>query len=398
MDVASTYASIGTDVAPTTNARNALARQWTRSVGDDPRLARYLVHLVGESVRRVLPGRQEEGVVQVFGPEWAAVTMPDSPSLIGGCDPRRLYYILHAGTDQSDAALLFVIDPDRTVSLVDSAVLSPYQPRIDASPYYLDRVEADKWGAAQPVIPEGLRRFEYMEVHGSSVLNMFLACLAQSTPYDPIAEPPQYLDQRWIDALLFRPLPSGVQQVLNAMTEIDDEAGNPMPPLVHDFIENVLQSAPPRAPEPPRLYYGIEEPAVVGRPKLDFIDDAMEGLLLDECQLVAALHLFAGQVRARAAIPEMAPNAETVTLRDLALAAYRGPVASRLVPREILGPTALRAWATTCAEPASQSGLLPNADRLLDVASLWGVPTRNAHLARPELLCDALADVADARV
>jgi hypothetical protein len=383
-DVAETFASIGTGGDP--HVSNAVARQWTRSVGDDPRLARHLVHLVGEAVRRVLFSHREERVAQAFGPEWAAALMPSSPSLLGGCDPRRRYYILHAGTDQIDAALLFVIDPEGTVSLVDSAITTPGRPRTEYETYDAARVNPERGRDAQEVTPEALGRFVDMTVEDLTPMRLFLACLAQTTPFDPTIgdTEEESFDIEWLDPLLLMPLPAGAQQVLDAMTDIDDERGNPMPQRVRDFIENVIESTPPRAG--------------ATRPELDLIDDAIEGVLLDECQLVGALQLFAGQIRARAAIPKVEPRPQTATLRDLAVAAYRGPLTSRLIPREILEPAALNAWATTCAGRAPPSGRLPGADRLLDVASLWGVPTRNAHLVRPELLCDALADVADVRI
>lgn len=118
----------------------------------------------------------------------------------------------------------------------------------------------------------------------------------------------------------------------------------------------------------------------------------LRALWLTECQLVLALQLFAGQVRARRRI---AARRETYagrapTLFEAAALAYDGPLGADTLPAEVADAVAPVARDLACAAPALPDGRLPGADRLLDIAARWNHRLDEAETQRPELLCFGL--------
>ncbi|AVK77494.1 hypothetical protein pmac_cds_806 [Pandoravirus macleodensis] len=120
---------------------------------------------------------------------------------------------------------------------------------------------------------------------------------------------------------------------------------------------------------------------------------------LDECALVAALRLFSGQMAARDAQSLWARPATLAAASARSYAAQRGPlVGEGLAPEEALSLAAAYAWRDACAAPVSRRGRLPDAGRLIDIARALGTTPTIVQRAAPELLCDALARPANARI
>jgi hypothetical protein len=95
---------------------------------------------------------------------------------------------------------------------------------------------------------------------------------------------------------------------------------------------------------------------------------------------------------------------QPTTLRGLAEQAIMGAAGARfdpsVLPDELSGPLAFGLWQSTCMSEAPQrdpAGNLVGADRLLDVARLWGVEPTETERTRPDLLCASLAPVAISR-
>ncbi|BCU03005.1 hypothetical protein [Pandoravirus japonicus] len=133
---------------------------------------------------------------------------------------------------------------------------------------------------------------------------------------------------------------------------------------------------------------------------------------LDACSLALLLSQMAGADAGSTAIqlyrPDARPSAEPFapvtrveTLMRLAHEAAVGATHARFdptgLPLELAEPLAFDMWRRTCAPPTAERGLdgrLVGAERLLDVATLWGVEPTPAERARPDLLCASLAPTA----
>ncbi|AGO83210.1 hypothetical protein pdul_cds_959 [Pandoravirus dulcis] len=133
---------------------------------------------------------------------------------------------------------------------------------------------------------------------------------------------------------------------------------------------------------------------------------------LDACSLALLLAQMAGADAGATAIqlyrPDARPPAEPFapvtrveTLMRLAHEAAVGATHARFdptgLPLELAEPLAFDMWRRTCASPTAERGLdgrLVGAERLLDVAALWGVEPTPAERARPDLLCASLAPTA----
>ncbi|AGO85538.2 hypothetical protein psal_cds_1224 [Pandoravirus salinus] len=136
---------------------------------------------------------------------------------------------------------------------------------------------------------------------------------------------------------------------------------------------------------------------------------------LDACSLALLLSQMAGADAGATAIqlyrsdvrpsPDpFAPITQVGTLARLASDAAARATHARFdptgLPMELAEPLAFDMWRRTCAPPTAErgpDGWLVGADRLLDVASLWGVDPTPAERARPDLLCASLAPTAVAR-
>ncbi|QBZ81672.1 hypothetical protein pclt_cds_1089 [Pandoravirus celtis] len=133
---------------------------------------------------------------------------------------------------------------------------------------------------------------------------------------------------------------------------------------------------------------------------------------IDACSLALLLSQMAGADAGATAIqlyrPDVrpptdpfAPVTQVETLMRLAHEAAVGATEARFdptgLPMELAEPLAFDIWRRTCASPTAERGTdgrLVGADRLLDVAALWGVDPTPAERARPDLLCASLAPAA----
>lgn len=133
---------------------------------------------------------------------------------------------------------------------------------------------------------------------------------------------------------------------------------------------------------------------------------------LDACSLALLLSQMVGADAGATAIrlyrPDMRPSGEPFapvtrveTLMRLAHEAAVGATHARFdptgLPLELAEPLAFDMWRRTCAPPTAErgpDGRLVGAERLLDVAALWGVEPTPAERARPDLLCASLAPAA----
>ncbi|AGO83766.1 hypothetical protein psal_cds_228 [Pandoravirus salinus] len=172
---------------------------------------------------------------------------------------------------------------------------------------------------------------------------------------------------------------------------------------------------------------GAEFDALAGVVARDYgmssLGDNVRYVTVDECQLVGLLGAAAARIQARETVggtyvqrrqttggrqpggmlvpPEggswadrLVPATLLQTAQAAALRAAEVLPYDRL-PRDLAEPLAASTWRRVCAaDPVDLSGRLAEAERLVDVASVWGVPVTEAQRQRPESLCAALADSA----
>lgn len=285
---------------------------------------------------------------------------------VQGCDPNVSYFILESDGDEDTRVALFAVDSrSGAATLVATAAIPYCLPTTRARPFdVLSRVDAGPLAsiAAQPRVPRAL-------VPYAESLTLFLAALASPEPC-PLYEDEEetYAEDIERTSLLLEPTPAGAQQIRATMVPLPSEFALPDP--VRDLIDD--------------NYANAED---------DWYSAPMKGAWMDECRLVIALRLFEGQVRARAESRRYAPE----NLVDLAARAYTGPLRAGMAPDEALDRAADYAWQSVCAAPALPSGHLAGADRLVDVARLWGVRPDATEIARPEFLCGRLARAAAER-
>ncbi|AVK74610.1 hypothetical protein pqer_cds_188 [Pandoravirus quercus] len=187
-------------------------------------------------------------------------------------------------------------------------------------------------------------------------VTMFLSLLAHPDDMPPSAP--------------YDPLPAGVTEIWRALVPLPSDYSL-------DYVESTLDVT---------LY--------PNKVRLD--PSSTRALRLSECQLAVALRLFTGQVAARERLAER--NRErgqrAVSLAEAAALAYSGPIGPDTLPVEVIETVGQTLWDTTCAAPALPDGRLFNADRLLDLAAMWGYQVDPAEAYRPELLCSTIDDMA----
>jgi len=279
--------------------------------------------------------------------DWAPLLDPQSAIWIGGCDPNISYFVLELVEDSQNVAVLLAIYPAyNEAKVVDTAVVPHGEPPTKAAQFapggYL--YERDY---GRRVMSDALR--PYM-----ASLVPFLASLAAS-------ESCCSHDSKGSNAevALFDPMPAGAQQIKAALVPFCSSFA--LPTAVRDYVNTAYV----------RASHHLDE---------------IRGVPVDECNLVLALRLFGAQLYARSAHLQYPPR----TLFDFAARAYRGPLRRGMVPDEVIDRAGVYAWQGTCGAPALPSGRLPDADRLLDVATVWGIEPNAAETARPELLCEQL--------
>ncbi|QBZ80761.1 hypothetical protein pclt_cds_163 [Pandoravirus celtis] len=334
---------------------------------DDPVAAAYNLALAvgraaqrAEKIARLAPG-DFEGSVEPFPVAWYDVLDATGPAFVGGCDPEATYYIVAVQNDAVDKVALFRIQADDSAATVavastpsDASVLDPNA----AEAVRLD--DAPALQAYEEILPLFLRALVYDPAEASD--------LAQRAREGNHTVALSRLTQA---ASLLEPMPAGAAQVRRALLPVPSRFA--VPDAVYD-----------------RVALGAPDAADA------WFDGEISGTWIDECRLVLALRLFAGQLNARAAMTFFPQK--PLSLADAAAAAYRGPLARGMIPDDVLDRASVYAWQTTCAAPASASGLLPDAPRLLDVARLWGRTVSPAEVRRPELLCGPLAGPSRARI
>lgn len=292
------------------------------------------------------------------------------------CDPTRRYLVLAfgAGGPHDRVVALFALDAHGAADTIAFVTVGPAAPATQwsSNPFML----AD-------ALPTAIAPFR-------GDLLPFLATLADTSPFERLlaryrqqsaasamsgttlaeeggetkkqaARRAEARDETLMQVSAVYPTPAGAQQVKRALTPLASQ---------HDVPYAVYQE----------LARNVPEQSWAGR---------VHGVWLDECQLVTALQLFRGQVRARHARPLFASNR---TLADRAASVYANALApDARAPPEVLDRAAAFAWQNTCAADASPDGRLPHEKRLSDVAQHWGLPIGATQHAAPGLLCDALA-------
>ncbi|AVK74582.1 hypothetical protein pqer_cds_160 [Pandoravirus quercus] len=334
---------------------------------DDPVAAAYNLALAvgraaqrAEKIAQLAPG-DFEGSIEPFPVAWYDVLDATDPAFVGGCDPEATYYIVAVQNDAMDKAALFRIQVDDSAETV--AVASTPSGASVLDPGAAEAVRLDGTPALQgyeEILPLFLRALVYDPAEASD--------LAQRARDSDDAEALSRLTQA---ASLLEPMPAGAAQVRRALLPVPSRFA--VPDAVYD-----------------RVALGAPDAADA------WFDGEISGTWIDECRLVLALRLFAGQLNARAAARSLPQK--PLALVDAAAAAYRGPLARGMIPDDVLDRANVYAWQTTCAAPASASGLLPDAPRLLDVARLWGRTVSPAEVRRPELLCGPLAGPSRAHI
>lgn len=148
-------------------------------------------------------------------------------------------------------------------------------------------------------------------------------------------------------------------------------------------------------------------------------------VVVDECQLVGLLGAAAARIQARETVGGTYVQRQTTSGQQqggMLVPPEGGSWVDRLVPatllqtaqaavlraaevlpydrlpRDLAEPLAASTWRRICAaDPVDLSGRLADAERLVDVARVWGVPVTEAQRRLPESLCAALAGSAAAR-
>ncbi|AGO82836.1 hypothetical protein pdul_cds_685 [Pandoravirus dulcis] len=307
------------------------------------------------------------GFIDPFGGDvWGAVVDPDAFARLEGCDPERTYFLFEQDAEEGAHMALFALAPGAREATLAASVLVPASwPAIAVAPF-VPVPAARRSESGVPRLTPALQPY-------SDSVSLFLAALASSHPYvdrrdeDSDQEDDEEQEEREsqiaLTSALLEPIPAGAQQVKDAMLPMGSSLV--LPGAVRRFME--------------RTYDDPREAWYYGRTR---------GALIDECRLVLALRLFEGQVGARLTALRNRPRS---SLTDLAARAYTGPLREGMAPTEALDRAAAYAWQGVCGAPALPSGRLADADRLLDVALLWGVEPDATEIVRPELLCGRLS-------
>ncbi|AGO83659.1 hypothetical protein psal_cds_171 [Pandoravirus salinus] len=341
-------------------------RQLDLDAVDDPVRAAYELGLAvgvaaerAEKVARLAPG-DIEGSVEIFPAAWYDVLDAAGSAFVGACDPGAAYYIVTIRSDAGDKVALFGVQGD------DATLVAVVTTPVDRSPLDPEAYESVH-----------IERAPALQAHAAA-LPLFLRALA----YDPreaselavrarAAGDAEALSALTQAAALLEPIPAGAAQVRRALLPVASKFAVPV--SVYDEIAR----GPPGADD-------------------IWFDGDISGAWLDECRLALAVRLFEGQVEARGAGVFLAKR--PLSLVDAAAAAYQGPLRLGMAPADVLDWASVYAWQGTCAAPASASGILPDAARLLDVARLWGHYVSRAEARRPDLLCGPLARLSLERV
>ncbi|WBR14712.1 hypothetical protein pkur_cds_538 [Pandoravirus kuranda] len=325
-----------------------------------------LVTVLDVSLRRrdILAALGEGSIAPDYPPALPPSTWAAAVEALGAepetCSPARAYYVMRArigphpegavdGLPQ-EGGYAFMLGPygdQRDAALARGAFVPPGS--VLAQTY-------DHDGGGNSVFDPTLPLLR-------ASVDMFLAALAQAPPFAPYR----------LDHL------AGVSQVRDALVPLYD---------LNDLPDRVA-----------RTFY---DQVGVGEDWWAAPIEYLAGVWISECELVAAVRVFGGQVEARrhaslfaSRLPTLFDTITDAVARGMPLgvtAAEPLSLGGGYVPRDAIERMLPRLWFRTCsADPDPVSGTLPGAPSLAGAARALGIPTDAAASLRPELLCDALA-------
>ncbi|AVK76802.1 hypothetical protein pmac_cds_114 [Pandoravirus macleodensis] len=372
-DVVRTYGAVDPESAPphlNILEEHVPTRSFHWVIGD---LVRGLNAAVERrELTRQAGARAIDGFIEPFATgesAWASIVDPQSLLRLPGCDPNTVYYIVTMRGQNDHRAALFVLGPGYDMARLCALVgLAPHEPATLAEPLLLDVAPDIDEEDVEPALSSALLPY-------ADVVSLFLASLVAPTDVERFPEEEQeYADAIAETEALLDPLPAGAREVEAVMVPLGSEFA--LPEVVRLFIDETYAD-----------------------PEGDWYEYAMRGARLDECRLRLTLSLFKAQIDARAIAYDARQRRrnEPATLVDLAARAYNGPLRAGMAPDEVLDRAAAFAWERTCAGEPLASGRFPYAQRLLDVARLWGVKPDLIDGLWPELLCESLAPIAATR-
>lgn len=372
-DVVRTYGAVDPESAPahlSVLEEHVPTRSFHWIIGD---LVRGLNAAVERrELTRQAGARAVDGFIEPFAAgesAWASIVDPQSLLRLPGCDPGTVYYIITMRGQNDHRAALFVLGPeDDTAHLSALVSLGPHEPATLAEPLLLDVAPGVDEAEVEPVLAPALLPY-------GDVVPLFLASLVAPVDVERFPEEEQeYAGAIAETEALLDPLPAGAREVEAAMVPLGSEFA--LPEVVRLFIDETYAD-----------------------PEGDWYEYGMRGARLNECRLRLALSLFKAQIDARTIVfdARQRRRSEPDTLIDLAARAYNGPLRAGMAPDEVLDRAAAFAWERTCAGEPLASGRFPYAQRLLDVARLWGVEPDLIDGLWPELLCESLAPIAATR-
>ncbi|AVK74928.1 hypothetical protein pqer_cds_506 [Pandoravirus quercus] len=176
-----------------------------------------------------------------------------------------------------------------------------------------------------------------------------------------VAYMPEWASVPWLD-----PTPAGAAQVRAVLTPLPSVYAIPPTTMLASWIADNIP----------------EDTAI----------RALSGAWIDECQLVVALTVFAGQAAARRLSPLF--GGRPLTLFDAAIDAAAASLVRGgdrpVLPHDVIERSAPRLWQRVCSAPAITAGTLVGAELLPQAARAVGVPVGRAETDRPELLCASL--------
>ncbi|BCU03064.1 hypothetical protein [Pandoravirus japonicus] len=252
------------------------------------------------------------------------------------------------------AAYLIIVNPPTPDRRGDTYLLKDADTVMAAAGIRIDEGQAPRFSEdySRPYSDEEADAERVLLPYTDEEVSDFLGLLA--LPADVRPPPP------------FDPLPAGVAQIKQALVPIPSlHSLDGADETLRETLDDDLNDIPIRR---------------------------LRALWLTECQLVLALQLFTGQVRARRRIAARRATyaGRAPTLFEAAALAYHGPLGADTLPAEVADAVAPVARDLACAAPALPDGRLPGADRLLDIAARWNHRLDEAETQRPELLCFGL--------
>ncbi|AGO85270.1 hypothetical protein psal_cds_1063 [Pandoravirus salinus] len=317
---------------------------------------RRAIATIGEMLEARRVGDQRQGrhpfyPVPMPRSLWAAaldaLARSDAQDRPPRCDPQHAYYVLVAeGGDWSDPVFLaFLAGPHSTTVPSQTAETAVWETRVryDGLTYRREPGQAPDRGDSPGSLPLD---------DVAAWITPFLVSLVLTVGSEMDTRMPRATSE-----------PKVVSQVKRVLARFGDDIGR-IPTSAG--LTPALMKAIPRGPTD------------------------LWGAWIGECQLVAALTVFAGQVLARRASPLFTGPPLTLfdaTVDASAMSRGRRPA----LPLDVIERSAPRLWQRVCSAPATDAGTLVGADLLPDVARASGIAVGDAEIARPELLCQPLA-------